>query len=62
MFQIMDYLYDYWIGQPDPAKWPEYLQENPVCGHGRYCFRQGIMLGLLLFADCAGAIKGSDWP
>lgn len=54
MFHIIDYLYDCWIGLPDPSKWPEYVQDNPVLGHGRYSFRQGVMLGLLLFAECAG--------
>lgn len=54
MFHIIDYLYDYWIGPPDPAKWPEYTRDNPVQGHGRYSFQQGLMLGLLLFAECAG--------
>lgn len=54
MFHILDYLYDYWVGLPDPAKWPEYAREDPVRGHGRYSFRQGVLLGLLLFAECAG--------
>ena len=54
MFHILDYLYDYWIGPPDPNKWPEYARENPVRGHGCYSFRQGVLLGLLLFAECAG--------
>ncbi len=53
MFHIMDCLYDCWIGPPDPAKWPEYVQDDPVRGHGRYSFQQGLVLGLLLFAECA---------
>lgn len=60
MFNIMSHLYDYWIGEPDPDKWPEYLQDDPVRGHGRYSFREGLILGLLLYAECmAGELRWS---
>ena len=63
MFHIMDYLYDYWIGLPNPDKWPEYVLNDPVQGHGRYSFQQGLVLGLLLFAECAGiALKNDGQP
>ena len=51
MLIAMEHLYDYWIGPPEPERWPEYLQDQPLRGHGLYCFQEGLRLGLLLAAD-----------
>lgn len=58
MSPIIDTLYSAWVGNPDPAKWPEELRGSPIDGHGRYCFREGLILGMLLYAECmAGELR-----
>ena len=52
MSPIIETLYSAWIGSPDPSKWPEALRDSPVDGHGQYCFREGLILGLLLYTEC----------
>ncbi len=60
MSPIIDTLYSAWIGAPDPSRWPEELRASPVDGHGQYCFREGLILGMLLCAECmAGELRWS---
>lgn len=51
---ITDLLYEYWIGRPDPSRWPEEWQERPLDGHARYAFQEGLRLGFLLVLECIG--------
>lgn len=58
MSPIIETLYSAWIGPPDPSKWPENLRNSPIDGHGQYCFREGLIFGLLLYAECmAGELR-----
>lgn len=47
---IVEALYPYFVLSPDPARWPDYLQDNPMKGHGLYAFYQGLRLGLQIAA------------
>ena len=48
MSLTIELLYHYFVGPPDPGRWPEELRNNPAAGHGLYSFEQGLRLGLLL--------------
>ena len=52
MLDIIDALYDYFVGSPEPARWLEEFRDNPVAGHGHYAFRTGLCLGLSLVVEC----------
>ncbi len=43
-------LYRYFSVGPDPKLWPDYLQDDPVNGHGLYSFYLGIQMGLQIAA------------
>lgn len=45
---IVEELYLYFVAQPDPRFWPDYLKDNPVRGHGLWAFYQGLRLGVQL--------------
>ena len=45
MSLYINLLYDYFVGYPDPERWPEELRDNPVAGHSRYAFAEGFRLG-----------------
>lgn len=47
---IVEALYPYFVMSPDPARWPDYLQDDPIKGHGLYAFYQGLRLGLQIAA------------
>ena len=49
---IVETLYRYFVTQPDPAFWPEYLQKEPIQGHGLWSFYQGLCLGIQLTDAC----------
>lgn len=49
---IVEELYRYFVTQPDPRFWPDYLKEEPIQGHGLWSFYQGLSLGLQLSAAC----------
>ena len=51
MSYIIELLYHYWVGGPEPRHWPEHLKQNPVEGHGQYAFQAGLLLGLQLGAE-----------
>ena len=51
MSTVIELLYEYWIGLPDPNKWPEALRDNPVKGHSQYAFHEGLCLGFLLAVE-----------
>lgn len=48
---IVDELYRYFVTQPDPQFWPDYIQD-PVQGHGLWSFYQGLRLGIQLSDAC----------
>ncbi|HJB99374.1 MAG TPA: hypothetical protein H9764_02885 [Candidatus Flavonifractor merdavium] len=54
MSLTMELLYHYFVGPPQPDRWPEELQSNPAAGHGMYAFEQGFRLGLLLAVESLG--------
>lgn len=43
-------LYTYFTVAPNPEFWPDYLQNDPVKGHGLYSFYMGLQLGLQIAA------------
>lgn len=47
---VIEDLYPHFVMGPDPKLWPEYLEDNPVKGHGLYAFYQGLRLGLQIAA------------
>ena len=51
MSVVMELLYNYWVGPPDPDKWPSHTENQPAEGQGRYAFEQGLLLGLALGAE-----------
>ena len=51
MSTYMNLLYDYFVGCPDPERWPEEFRQNPVAGHSRYAFEEGFRLGVLLMLE-----------
>ena len=54
MTPITDLLYEYWVGPPNPSRWPKEWQSRPADGHSRYAFQEGLRLGLLLSLECMG--------
>ena len=38
MSPAIEQLYDYFVGQPRPERWPEELQSNHMLAHGQYAF------------------------
>ena len=48
---LVDELYRYFVTQPDPRFWPDYIQD-PVQGHGLWSFYQGLRLGVRLSDAC----------
>ena len=65
MSPAIEQLYDYFVGQPRPERWPEELQGNPMLAHGQYAFSEGLRLGYLLTANTplleAAAAAGQPW-
>ncbi|MCI8869339.1 MAG: hypothetical protein HFF39_02155 [Lawsonibacter sp.] len=49
---VVETLYLGLVPPPDPEQWPEYLQNDPVRGHGLWSFYQGLCLGLRLARAC----------
>ena len=49
---VIEELYLQFSPGPIPSFWPEYLQEDPIRGHGLWSFYQGLKLGLRLSAAC----------
>lgn len=49
---IVEQLYRYFVTQPDPRFWPDYLKKEPVQGHGLWAFYQGLQLGMQLTGAC----------
>lgn len=47
---IIEDLYRYFSVDPDPKAWPDYLQDDPVKGHGLASFYLGLQLGLQIAA------------
>lgn len=37
--------------EPNPKLWPEYLRDDPIRGHGMFCFSSGFQLGLMLAVE-----------
>ena len=54
MSPAIEQLYDYFVGQPHPERWPEGLQSNPMLANGQYAFSEGLRLGYLLAVECLG--------
>ena len=44
MSPAIEQLYDYFVGQPRPERWPEELQSNPMLAHGQHAFAEGLRL------------------
>ena len=49
---IVETLYRYFVTQPDPQFWPDYLKKEPIQGHGLWAFYQGLCLGIQLTNAC----------
>ncbi len=49
---IVETLYRYFVTQPDPHFWPDYLKNEPIQGHGLWAFYQGLCLGIQLTDAC----------
>ena len=49
---IVEELYRYFVTEPSPCFWPDYLKEEPIHGHGLWSFYQGLQLGMQLSAAC----------
>ena len=49
---IVEALYQSFVTEPDPRFWPDYLQSEPVRGHGLWAFYQGLRLGLQISGAC----------
>ena len=49
---IVEALYKYFVTQPDPRFWPDYLKKDPIQGHGLWSFYQGLCLGVQLTDAC----------
>lgn len=49
---IVDELYRYFVTQPDPRFWPDYLKKDPIQGHGLWAFYQGLQLGMQVADAC----------
>jgi hypothetical protein len=49
---IVESLYPYFVTEPNPQLWPEYLKKGPIQGHGMWSFYQGLQLGLQLASAC----------
>ena len=49
---IVETLYRYFVTQPDPQFWPDYLKKEPIQGHGPWAFYQGLCLGIQLTNAC----------
>ncbi len=47
---IVETLYPYFVLAPNPERWPDYLRDNPMKGHGLNAFYQGLRLGLQIAA------------
>lgn len=48
---VIQMLYQCWVGGPRSERWPEYLEDRPIEGHGLYSFDQGLRLGILLATE-----------
>jgi hypothetical protein len=49
---VIDELYRYFVTEPDPQCWPEYVRNNPTLAHGLWSFYQGLCLGMQLSEAC----------
>ena len=49
---VVETLYHYFVTEPSPEFWPEYLRDDPVRAHGLWAFYQGLRLGLQLSDAC----------
>lgn len=49
---IVEQLYRYFVTEPDPCFWPDYLRDLPIQGHGLWSFYQGLQLGMQLTDAC----------
>ena len=53
---IADELYRYFVTEPDPRFWPDYLLNDPIKAHGLWSFYQGLRLGIQLSSACLKTI------
>ncbi len=49
---IIELLYRGMVTGPNPNFWPEEMKDDPVMGHGLWCFYSGLRMGLQLGAAC----------
>jgi len=49
---IVDVLYRYFVTDPNPNFWPEYIRDDPVVAHGLWSFYQGLRLGIQVSGAC----------
>ena len=49
---VIEMLYCYWVTEPNPIFWPDYLKHDPIRGHGLWAFYQGLKLGVQLTDAC----------
>lgn len=50
---IVEHLYHYFVTEPNPDFWPDYLRHNPMQGHALWSFYQGLKLGIQLTNACS---------
>lgn len=49
---IVENLYHYFVTEPNPKFWPDYISHDPVKAHGLWAFYQGLRLGVQLTDAC----------
>ena len=49
---VVDDLYRYFVTDPDPAFWPDYIRDDPVKAHGLCSFYRGLCLGMQISHAC----------
>lgn len=50
--EIVELLYHALIGPPNPDLWPDFTKDNPMQGHGLWCFYRGLYVGMQLALAC----------
>lgn len=49
---VVEELYHYYVSEPNPYIWPDYVRCDPVKAHGLWAFYCGLQLGVR-FLDAA---------
>ena len=52
--EILEELYYAFIGSPNSNFWPDFAPDNPMLGHGLWCFYRGLCVGTKIANMCNG--------